>query len=117
MSQRRPQPLVGVRGRQPDVDDGDVGRLAADRGQQVVGVVAARDHVEAGVGEQPRQPLAEQHAVLGDGYPHGISALTRVPPPARRPDPQPAAERLDPVGQPAQSRAPLGVGAADCRRR
>ena len=34
-----------------------------------------------GVPEQPGQALAQQDAVLGDGYPHGISALTRVPPP------------------------------------
>ena len=40
-----------------------------------------RDDVEAGVDEQARDALAQQDAVLGDRYPHGISARTRVPPP------------------------------------
>jgi hypothetical protein len=32
------------------------------------------------VTEDPGNPLPRQHAVLGDGYPHGIAALTCVPP-------------------------------------
>ena len=111
--ERRAQALVGVRRRQADVDDRDVRREAADLPQQLVGVVALGDHVEAGVAEQPRETLAQQDAVLGDRYAHGISARTRVPPPAGRPDAQPAAERLDAVGEAAQARAALGVGAAD----
>ena len=67
----------------------------------------------AGVAEQPREPLAQQDAVLGDRYPHGISALTRVPPPRGVQTRKPAAERLDPVGEAAQARPLLGVGAAD----
>ena len=43
----------------------------------------------------------------------GSPPCTRVPPPARRPDAQPPAERLDAVGEAAQARAALGVGAAD----
>ncbi len=40
---------------------------------------ALGDDVEAGVSEQPGETVAQQHAVLGDRYAHGISALTRVP--------------------------------------
>ena len=66
---------------------------------------ALGDDVEARLGEQPGEPLAQQDAVLGDRYPHGISARTRVPPPRGRPHAQPAAERLDPVGEAAQAGA------------
>ena len=107
---RRPSSLWV--GRQPDVDDRDVQLMAVDLAQQLVGVLALGDHVEAGVAQQAGEPLAQQHAVLGDGYAHGISALTSRAAAARRPDPQPATERLDPVGQAAQAGAALAVGAA-----
>ena len=43
---------------------------------------AARpDHVEAGLVEQPREPLAQQHRVVGEDHAHGISACTTVPRP------------------------------------
>ena len=41
-AQGRPHALVGVRGRQPDVDDHDVWRLNADQVEQVVGIVVRR---------------------------------------------------------------------------
>ena len=44
--------------------------------------------------EQAGEALAQQHAVLGDRYPHGISARTRVPPPRR--GSRPAAGRRAP---------------------
>ena len=70
------------------------------------------DDLEAGLAEQPREPLAQQDAVLGDRYAHGISARTAFRPP-RAPDAKTTAVRLDPIGQTAQPRAALGVGAAD----
>jgi hypothetical protein len=48
--------------------------------------------VQAGLGEQSVQPLAQQHGILGDDhaqrrhvlrYGHGGSASRRVPPPGR----------------------------------
>ena len=62
--------------------------------------------------EQAREAFPQQHAVLGDRYPHGISALTRVPPPRRCPDAQPPAQRLDAVGEAAQPGS-----RSRCRRR
>ena len=65
----RLHPLVGVGGREPDVDDGDVGREAADLGQQLRRRAALGGHLEACVGEQPGEAVAQQDAVLGDGHP------------------------------------------------
>ena len=68
--------------RKPDVDDDDVERVAAHLEQQVIRRGALRYDLEAGFAEQPRDPFTEQDAVFGDRYAHGISARTRVPPPA-----------------------------------
>ena len=59
----------------------DVDLVAGDLAQQPVGVLALGDDLEVVVLEQADEALAQQDAVLGDRYPHGISALTRVPPP------------------------------------
>src|SRR5215213_2093205 len=48
---------------------------------QLLGVLALCDDVEALVRQQSRQSMAQQDAVLGQCYAHGISARTRVPPP------------------------------------
>jgi hypothetical protein len=79
--ERRAQALVLVRRRQADVDDHRVDRVTVHLQQELVGAPAAGDDLEAGIAEEPGEPLAEQDAVLGDRYAHGISALTRVPPP------------------------------------
>src|SRR5262249_41542777 len=73
--------LVVVRRRQTDVDDRDLRRVTAHLEQQLVRRIARADDVEVVVGEEPREPFAQEHAVLGDHYAHGISARTRVPPP------------------------------------
>src|SRR6266508_3050271 len=75
------QPLVGVRRRQPDVDDRHVGRVAPHLEEEIAGGDALADDFESSLGQQPREALAQEHAVLGEGYAHGISARTRVPPP------------------------------------
>src|SRR5512133_3959862 len=80
--ERRPEPLVVMRRRQPDVYDCDVGREAPHLEQKVVGVLALSDDLEPALAEQACESLAQKHAVLGDRYTHGISALTRVPPPS-----------------------------------
>src|SRR5262249_5574547 len=64
-----------------DVDDRHIGRVAPHLQQQVGGVLALGHDVEARLAEQARKPLAQEHAVLGDHDPHGISACRRVPPP------------------------------------
>src|SRR6266536_75288 len=69
-------------GWQADIHDRDVRCVAAHLEQQIVGGSALRDDLEAGLGQQPREPLAQENAILGDRYAHGISARRRVPPPA-----------------------------------
>src|SRR5262249_32897145 len=79
---RGPQPVVGVIGGHPDVDDRDVGLVGADLAEQVLGVGGLADDLDSGLVEQPRDPLPQQNRVLADHYSHGITARSRVPPPA-----------------------------------
>src|SRR5262245_58787721 len=73
--------LVGVRGRRADVHDRDVGAVRAHLEDQVLRLAGAADDLEPLVLEQLGEPLAQQHRVLGDHDPHGISPTTSVPPP------------------------------------
>ena len=57
------------------------GRCSLHEREQLVAVGGAPDHVEAGLGEQPREPLAQEHRVVGEDHAHGISAWTTVPRP------------------------------------
>ena len=63
---RRAQPLVGVRRRHAHVDDGDVGLVRADLAEQVLGVAGLAGDLEAGVLQQARETLAQQHGVVGE---------------------------------------------------
>ena len=56
---RRAQALVGVRRRHAHVDDRDVRLVRADLAQQVLGVAGLAGDLEAGVLEQPHEPLAQ----------------------------------------------------------
>ena len=65
----RPQPLVGVRRRHPDVDHGHVGMAPRHRVKQRAAVGNRRAHLVAAVLEQPHQPGPEQDGVFGDHDP------------------------------------------------
>ena len=69
--QRRAQPVVGVVGRHLHVDDRDVRLVRADLAQQVGRVGGLGDDLEAGVAEQPHDPLAQQRLVFSDDDSHG----------------------------------------------
>src|SRR5204863_334371 len=69
-------------GGQADVDDDDVEGIAVDLEQQLRGAPALGDDLEPAVVQETCEPLPKEDAVLGDRYAHGISALTRVPPPS-----------------------------------
>ena len=71
-----------------------------DARQQPICGTAAGD-LDVRVGQELRDALAQQHAVLDDGYPHGISALHVSPAAGSAPVAQPAAQCLDPIGEPA----------------
>ena len=63
---RGAQAVVGVVGRHLHVDDRHVGPVGGHLAPQVVGVAGLSDDLEAGVGEQAAEPLAQQQLVLGD---------------------------------------------------
>ena len=93
------------------------GRVRAHLQQQVVRVARAADDLEALVLEQLREPLAEQHRVLGDhdrarDLPHDARAAAR-----RALDAEAPAARLDAVGEAAQPGAAVEARAARRRRR
>src|SRR5687768_15580696 len=101
----RLEALVTVARGHPDVHHRHVRAVLLGGPDQARTVAHGGDHLEAGVGEQPREALPEESRVLGDHYPHrgsravspcirhglrgassppsprGISARTRVGPP------------------------------------
>ena len=61
----RSEPIVGMRGRHPDVGHDHVGLMRADLADEVVGVTGLRDDLEAVRLEHARLPLAQQGVVVG----------------------------------------------------
>jgi hypothetical protein len=55
-----------MRGRHLDIDDGDVRARELDAPQEPWSVLGLPHHVEAGVGEEARQSLAQEHGIVGD---------------------------------------------------
>ena len=102
---RGAQAVVGVVRGHPDVDDRDVGLVGADLAEQVLGVGRLADDLDPGLVEEAGDPLPQQDRVLADHDSHGITALSLVPPPGGLVDLELAAERRDPVGEPAQPAA------------
>ena len=72
----RPQALIGLRRRHADVDDRNVGLVHRDVAQQILGVAGLRDDVESRLQEQPRDPLAQKHRVVGEHDADGRRAGT-----------------------------------------
>ena len=79
--------------------------------QQLMRGLALGDYFESRISEQPREPIAQQHAVLGNRYAQDLRSDTRPGP--GRPNAQATTERLNSIGDPAQARAALRVGPAD----
>src|SRR5262245_23664689 len=80
---RRASALVREARRHPDVDQRDVRPVLHDEALELVGVAGHRTGLDVGLGEQPGQPFAEQHRVVGDHDPHGSVPITIVPPSGR----------------------------------
>ena len=79
---RGAEALVGERRREADVDDREVGLVAADDPQQALAVLGLGDDVDVVLAQQRDDALAQQREVLGDHDPHGSSAWMVVPRPA-----------------------------------
>ena len=58
-------PLVRMRGRHLDVDDHDVRARELDAPQELRCVLGLSDDVEAGISEETRQSLAQEHRIVG----------------------------------------------------
>src|SRR5262245_52155321 len=81
-------------------------------GEQLLGVRHRRDHLEAALGQQPRQPVAQQHRVLGDHDSHGSSTPMTVGPPGGLSIvsvPSTAAARCASPASPVPSPAPMAA--------
>src|ERR1700689_1745016 len=65
----------------PYVDDRDVRARALHQFEQSFGIGGEPDNLEARFGEQPGEPFAKDHRVVGECYSHGISARSVVPRP------------------------------------
>ena len=70
------EPLVGVAGRHPDVGEDHIGQPRVDETQEPGGVARLSDHIEPGVGEQPRESFAQQSLVFGEYDAHSTNRLT-----------------------------------------
>src|SRR6187455_670776 len=77
----RAHALVLVRRRHAYVDDREIRLVLGDDGHERLGVSDAGDDRVTGILEQPRDPLAEEHGVVGDHDSHGSATSTRVPRP------------------------------------
>ena len=104
--------LVGVGGRHPDVDDGDVRAVLGDGRLELLAVADQGDRLDAGLGQQPCESFAQQHRVIGDHDPHGSSPIRVVP--ALVSD---CTDRLPPSAsvRSAMPRRPVPVGSAPPR--
>jgi hypothetical protein len=54
--------------------------VVLDGADEGVAVAHGRDDLAARVGEEPRDAFSKEDGVLRDHDPHGMSALTMVPP-------------------------------------
>ena len=62
----RAHALVAERGRHAHVEHGEVGPGLVERGEQRVGLAVGGDGLETGLVEEPYEPLAQQHRILGE---------------------------------------------------
>src|SRR3954469_24442434 len=78
---RGPQALIRVGRRHTDVDDRHVGVVASHLEHELLGVPCLPRDVEARLLEDAGDAFAKEDGVLGEHYPHGISARITVPRP------------------------------------
>jgi hypothetical protein len=55
-------------GRHPDVHQDELGSVLTDEREQLRRISAPADHLESGTIEETREPLAEEHVVVGQRY-------------------------------------------------
>ena len=71
---RGDEPVVGVAGRHADVEDRHVRPRQRDAAQRLGRRARLADDFDVGLGQQPREPFAQQRLVVGEHYAHGSSA-------------------------------------------
>src|SRR5215204_5104958 len=71
--------------RHADVDQCNVRTGQAHLVEQGLGVTCFGDHFDAGIVEQTDNAFPGEHDIVGDDYPHGNSARSRVGSMLRRP--------------------------------
>jgi hypothetical protein len=81
--QRGPDAFVGVRGRHPNIDDGQVWLVLSHRPEQLLGVRHGRGDLEAAVGEHPSRPA--RWAIDGQRAVHRGGPLREAPQPGAGP--------------------------------
>ena len=72
-----------MRRRHPDVDNGDIRTKVVYAREEGIGVTDLGDDFDAVLGEQTREPLADERRVIRDHDSHGNSARIVVPCPGR----------------------------------
>src|SRR5438034_3431927 len=78
---RSAEPFVGVGRRHADVYHRDVRVVAPDFQHQLVGVSGLAHDLETSFFENSGDAFPKEDGIVGDHYPHGISARMRVPAP------------------------------------
>ena len=104
-------PSSRERGRQPDVDDREVGLVRVDDPEQPRAVLGDGDDLDPALAHERDEALAQQRVVLGDHDPHGSSTRITVPAPG------PPITASVPSSASARWRRPVRPGAAAGRRR
>src|SRR5215208_2250277 len=74
----RDKPLVGVRRRHSYIDECHVWPSEPHSTNELFGICRLADYVEPSIRQQPCEPFAHQHCVVGNDYTHGNSAWTAV---------------------------------------
>src|SRR5215472_4286212 len=74
------QPLIGMGWRHPDIDDRYVGLLGGHDLHELAPVTSRAGDLDTGLLEKAGGPLPDQHRVVGDHDPHGISARIMTAP-------------------------------------
>src|SRR4051794_31732517 len=78
---RRTQPLIRMRRRHPDIHDRHIRLRKPHPPHQILRIINLANYLKPRIHQQPRHTLPQQHRIIREHYPHGITADTQVPAP------------------------------------